>query len=93
MYVDGQVGATAIACGPHRGPGHVGNCERMVLFMTMTRAIAVPYDSDDQVNAVDIVASVHGRHSSMFLWTVIDMKLVRGIRAVGTMRGYTGVTT
>jgi hypothetical protein len=65
----------------------------MVLFMTMTRAIAVPYDSDDQVNAVDIVASVHGRYSSMFLWTVIDMELVRGIRAVGTMRGYTGVTT
>jgi hypothetical protein len=91
MYDNGLLGATAITCGPHRGPGHDGNCERMVLFMTMTRAIAQPYDSDDQVNAVDVIASVHGRHSLQYLWTIIDMELVRGIRAVGTIRGVTEV--
>jgi hypothetical protein len=92
MYENGQVGSAAITCGPHRGPGHDGACERMVLFITMTRAIAVPYDSDDQVNAVDVIASQHGRHSQEFLWFVIDMELVRGIRAVATMRGATSVT-
>jgi hypothetical protein len=92
MYENGQVGSAAITCGPHRGPGHDGACERVVLFITMTRAIAVPYDSDDQVNAVDVIASRHGRHSQEFLWFVIDMELVRGIRAVATMRGVTSVT-
>ena len=95
MYENGRVGSTAITCGPHRGPGHYGHegtCDRMVLFITMTRAIAVPYDSDDQVNAVDVIASQHGRHSREFMWAVIDMELVRGVRAVATMRGVTSVS-
>jgi hypothetical protein len=92
MFHDGHVGATAITCGPHRGPGNDNACERMVLFITMTRAVAQPYDGDDQVNAIDVIASKFGRHSREFLWTVIDMELVHGIRAVSTSRGLTSVT-